>query len=187
MASIQRIRCELTGTTGLPGLATFYSTTSVPSAKADVEDFWDAVRGLMPSGLSIRVPNTGDIIEDSTGELVGTWTEGSAATLNGSNALEYAAGVGVRIQWNTGGIRNGRRVRGATFLCPLTRDSFDAQGTIGSSSLSTIQAAADALAASGEFVIWSRPTSTAPASGDSFAVTGATVPDRITALRSRRY
>lgn len=184
---MQRIRVELTGITALPGLMTFYSVVAVPSAKAAVEAFLDDVKGLWPTGLTARVPNSGDLIEDSDGSLVGTWSEGSAATITSTGSGSYAAGVGVRIQWNTNGIRNGRRVRGATFLCPLTTLQFDNQGTIGSTPLATIQAAADALAADDTLLIWSRPSPGGGSNGESNAVVSATVPDRITALRSRRY
>lgn len=184
---MQRIRVELTGLTALPGLMTFYSVVAVPSAKAAVEAFLDDVKGLFPNGLTARVPNSGDLIEDSTGELVGSWSEGSAATITATGAGAYAAGVGVRVQWNTNGIRNGRRVRGATFVCPLVVSAFDTAGTLGTTPLGTIQAAADLLAADGTLLIWSRPSSPGAGDGDSNAVTSATVPDRITALRSRRY
>lgn len=184
---MQRIRVELTGITALPGLMTFYSVVAVPSAKAAVETFLDAIKVYLPNPLTARVPNSGDLIEDSTGKLVGSWSEGSATNVTGTGAGAYAAGVGVRVQWNTNGIRNGRRVRGATFVCPLVASVFDSAGTIGSTPLTAIQTAADTLAADGTLLVWSRPGSPGGSDGDSNSVTSALVPDRITALRSRRY
>lgn len=187
MADIQRIRVELTGITALPGVATFYSEVAVPSAKADITTFFTSIAGLMPNGLQITVPNSGDVIDDTDGSLTGVWTEGTASTIGASGSGVYAAGVGARVVWGTNGIRNRRRVRGSTFICPMVASEFDSTGTIGSSALTTLRNAATVLASSGLLRVWSRPTSVVAADGASHTVLNGSVPDRVTALRSRRY
>lgn len=187
MASLQRIRCELTGTTALPGVATFYSEVAVPSAVADVAAFWDDVKALLPTGLTVTIPGSGDVIDDTDGALVGTWSEGSDTQVVGTTNSPYAAGVGARVIWRTNGVRNRRRVRGSTFLCPLVVGCYDSQGTLDASQLTTISTAAGVLASGGQLRIWSRPTTPTAADGTSNLVLSAQVPDRVTALRSRRY
>lgn len=187
MAQLQRIRCELTGITALPGVATFYSDVAVPSAKADVGDFWDAIKEWWPSGMSITVPNSGDVIEDTTGALVGSWTEGSQETITSSGSGQYAAGVGARVVWGTNGIRNRRRVRGSTFVCPLIVSAYDSAGTLSTTFLNDLGTAATVLASSGLLNVWSRPGPGGSPAGESHAVLNGSVPDRVTSLRSRRY
>lgn len=184
---MERIVVELTGGTGLPGVNVFYGDPAVPGLKTDLEAFYDDVADFFPNGITASIPSNGDLIEDSTGALAGTWSSGSPVQHTGFLVQKYAAGVGVRIQWNTNGIRNGRRVRGGTFICPLTESSLQTDGTLDGSVLAALQTAADNLAAAGHLLVWSRPTPGGGTNGDSNLVTSATVPDRITALRSRRY
>lgn len=187
MASLQRIRVVLSGGVGLPGVSTFYSEVAVPSAVADVAAFYDDIKGLMPSTVTATILSSGDVIEDSNGSLVGTWSEGTDTQVQGTSGVSYGAGIGVAVQWNTNGIRNGRRVRGRTFLCPLTSDIFQNDGTIGATPLSTITTAAGILASGGQLRVWSRPSSIPAADGESHSVLNASVADRVTSLRSRRY
>lgn len=184
---MERIVVQLAGGTGLPGVSVFYGDPAVPGLKTDLEAFYDAVADLFPNGVSAVVPSNGDLIEDSNGSLAGTWSSGTPQTYTGFNTNVYAAGVGVAVQWNTNGVRNGRRVRGRTFLCPLTSAAFQADGTLDNSARTTLQTAADTLASAGHLLVWSRPESVVAANGDSNLVVSATVPDRVTSLRSRRY
>lgn len=187
MADIMRIPVVWTGGTGLPGVNMFFGETVVPSAVADILAFFDDIKSLMPSSVTVQVPSSGDLIDDVTGELSGTWSNSEGGSVTGTSGVSYAAGVGVAIQWNTNGVRNRRRIRGRTFVAPLTGDLFQADGTINSSAFTLLGVAANLLASGGKLVIWSRPTSTTSGDGDSNLVLSATVPDRITALRSRRY
>lgn len=178
---------QLAGGTGLPGVSVFYGDPAVPGLKTDLEAFYDAVADFFPSGVSATIPANGDLIEDSTGALAGTWSSGSPSTYTGFNVNDYAAGVGVAVQWNTNGVRNRRRVRGRTFLAPLSGAVLDTNGTLDNSTVTAIQTAADALVAGGHLLVWSRPTPGGGTNGDSNLAVSATVPDRITSLRSRRY
>lgn len=173
------------GLGGLPGVSTFYYPSSAPSLSG-LTAFFTAIKALVPSAMSWNIPNSGDTIDMATGELVGGWLGSGGGTVTGTGGSgTYAAGVGARIQWNTLGIVDGRRVRGATFIAPILGSNFDSQGTIASASLTTLQTAASALAASGvAWGIWSRPT---PSRAGTFHATNdAFVPDRVTSLRTRR-
>ena len=187
MADLQRVVITWTGGTGLPGVNVVYGDTSVPSVVTDMLDFFDAIKGLIPSSVTVNVPSNGDLIDDATGTLSGSWSGSEGGSVTGTSGVSYGAGVGVAIQWNTNGIRNGRRVRGRTFVAPLTSDIFQNDGTIGSTPRTTLQTAASAVATAGHLTIWSRPTTSGGSDGTSNLVLSATVPDRVTALRSRRY
>lgn len=187
MASIGKMMVEWSGGAGLPGVSVLYNDGTSTAAIADLVTFFTAIADRLPTGIAVVVPSSGDNIDDATGTLLGEWSGGAGGTINGSGSSVYAAGVGVAVQWNTVGIRNGRRVRGRTFLCPLSIGSYDAQGTIDTATRNDIQAAATALASAGNLVVFSRPSSPGAADGDSFAVTSAFVPDRVTSLRTRRY
>lgn len=185
MAEVARVRVEWNGLTGMPGISTFY----VGTTDADISElvtFFTAIRGLWSSGLTWVVPNVGDVLDVATGELLGThiFTGGGSVSSNGTAGV-YAAGVGARVQWLTADVKNGRRVRGTTFLTHLKSTNFDNTGTIDGTTLSTIQTAASALVASGSpWGVYSRPR---PGLAGSFhAWNAATVPDKVAWLTTRK-
>jgi hypothetical protein len=182
-----RLRVAWTGLTALPGLSTFYSSNTLGSLSSDVVTFFGNVSDNFPAGLTWDVPSNGDVIEVETGTLTGTWGVPGSSQVNAQGGAEpYAAGVGVQVQWTTGAVVNGRRVRGSTFLCPLITASYDTSGTITSGVITDVSNAASILLAAEPIGIWHRPTG-AGADGYLATVESAVVPDRITALRSRRY
>lgn len=186
--AINRLRVEWSGNavTG-PGLTTFYGTGfTAADMSAAVNDYWQAVAPLVPAGVTWTTPMGGDVIDETTGELTGTWGTGGSLQTTSSSAGDYAAGVGLRHTLQTAGIVGGRRVRGSFFLVPISATRFDTDGSIDNDSLTTIDAAAQALftALNTEWVVWSRPTATR--AGSASEVTGVTTPDRVSWLRSRR-
>lgn len=186
MASMERIRVEWTGLTGLPGVTTLFADPTVPTAYAAVHQFFDDIKDYFPSGLTWSFPAFGDLIDDGTGALSGSWSTTPLPPINGTvNMATHAAGVGLRVKWNTNGISSSnRRVTGATFLTALASLYFDTDGTINSIALADIQTAADTMVAAADFRVWTRPVG--GSGGTSNAVLSATVPDRVTSLRSRR-
>lgn len=190
MTAILRMRCEWggSGVTG-PGLTTFYFDQAGSGFPADVRTFFEAIKANIPSNTTITVPNGGDIIEDTTGVLSGSWSEPSGGGITtGTFAGDYAQGVGVRIVWSTGGIYRGRRVKGSTFIVPIGSALFGASGQLDPATQAIFAAAASAFVTSGsQPLIYSRASDVAPATaGESNAVTAATVPSTVSWLRSRR-
>ena len=184
---MERVVVEWTGATALPGISVFYGAPGTPTLASDVYTFFDSVKSIIPSSISITVPASGDLIEDSDGSIAGSWSSTGVGTVVCTGGGSYAAGVGARVSWRTNGVRNRRRVRGSTFICPLITNVYEANGTITSAALTTLGNAATALAAGGNLLVWSRPTPPGGSDGDSNAVLNAVVPDRVTSLRSRRY
>lgn len=186
---MERLRVTWTGAHVVGGgLSTFYGDEG--SGGLDPDDFlafFDAIKGLLPNGTTITVPDGGDLLSHATGTLGGSWSSpGTGGVVVGTAAATYAAGVGARAIWRTGGVVAGRRVNGATFLTPLTGGAYDLDGTINGTDLATLDNAASALASAAGpgFVVWSRP---APGrAGSMHAVTSGRVDDKVSWLRSRR-
>lgn len=188
MANLARLRVEWAGN-GIvgPGLSTFYFDPADTGAADAVETFFGALNPvLFPAGLTITVPSSGDIITDTNGELSGTWSDpGTGGTITGTGSGDYALGVGMRVKWTTGSIFRGRRVKGSTFIVPIMGAIFDSTGTIDSATVSSASAAAQAMVTGGvTFKVWSRPGE--GYAGSSSDITGGSVPDKVSWLRSRR-
>lgn len=183
MANIQRILVVWAGTTGLPGVSVHYGTTG-GTANADLKTFFTSVAGVFPLGLQWTIPGNGDEVDENSGTLSGTWTNsGGGGVVAASGAAQHAAGVGAYVNWNTGSIINGRRLKGRTFLAPLMNSAYDSSGTIVTGNLTTLQNAANTLVTAGQIRVWHRPGAGV---GVSIVPSSATVPDQVTSLRSRR-
>lgn len=187
MTQICRLRCTWGGSPVVgPGLSTFYWSTTEDGGPDDVLAFFNTSPLLYPSGLTVTVPAGGELIEDTTGELAGTWSQpGTGGVATGTETGSYAKGVGMQVRWPTGGIVGGRKVVGSTFLVPIAGSLFDTDGTIDTAVVSAMQTQADALlAAIPSLRILSRPKGLR--AGSSHAITSAVIPDRTSWLRTRR-
>lgn len=186
--AIQRLRCTWGGA-GVegPGLTTFYAEADGTLAiQVGASGFFAAVANLLPSGTTIEVPAGGDLLDEATGELTGTWGGGSSTTITGSGAATFAAGVGARVVWETGAVRAGRRVRGSTFVVPLISLAYQTDGTLSTNALTALQTAIDDMLVQvpTQMRVWSRPR---PAlAGAAVPVVSGRAPDRVSWLRSRR-
>jgi len=185
MATIRKIPVLWGGLPAMPGYSVFYSGGAV-DATAELVTFFAAIKSLFLLNLTWSIPPGGDTLDDATGQINGAWVGAGAAVVSANGAGVYAAGTGAYANWPTAGIVAGRRVKGRTFLCPLTTGSYDASGTISTASLATLTGAVTTLAAAGKLVIWSRPNAAAVRAGSSYLVIAGTVPDQVTSLRSRR-
>ena len=187
MANLARVRTVWSGSpvTG-GGVSTIYVSEAKTGIVAAVAACFTSVRGLMPTGITLTTENTGDLIDVETGAITGTWTDGSTSLIATNGTGNYAAGVGARVRWQTNGVTNRRRVRGSTFLVPLTVAQYDTDGTIIPACITSMQSAFGSLmsALTPDLKIYTRPRN--GAGGRSSNVVGLTVPDRVSWLRSRR-
>jgi hypothetical protein len=187
MANVARVRVLWSGPGVVgPGVSTFYFNEIHSGFLADLRAFYYSLRFLHPNTVAWDFPNTGDLLDVASGDITGTWTEPAEAQLVAAGAGQHAQGVGMRLTWSTAGIRNHRRVRGSTFLCPLTLTMYDTDGTIVPGTVTVAKTAADQLItdSAGEFVIYSRKG--AIPTGQASEVIGSGAPDRVSWLRSRR-
>lgn len=167
--------------------STFYTRGLAGSTTAALGVWMNAVKTFIPDDVSWIIDGAGDMIEDSTGELVGSWTA-TPVNINATAASNYTVGVGLRQVWNTAGIHGGKRVRGSTFVVPVGGHCWGLDGRATPASLTAFNAAAAALLATssvgGNLCVWSRPIVGRP--GASHVITSASMGSDPTWLRSRR-
>jgi hypothetical protein len=201
MAGILRITAKWTGAAGLPGYSVFhfrdYSTSGEPDqAMADgaatkVRAFFSSIAQYIPAVVSVAVQTDAVVVEDTTNTMTGVFSVNPGAAVQGSAAGSevFAAPVGAVVTWRTGTVKNGRIIRGRTFLVPLVRGIFDVDGTLNSVATGTLNTAATALRAGegvGDLGVYARPSSPTASDGQWAAVTGHSIPDMGAVLRSRR-
>jgi hypothetical protein len=157
----------------------------VSTAVASVQTFFSALADVLPNTVHIQVQNAGDILESTTGVMTDTWTSDAVDIVDGGINEPYSAPSGAVVNWKTATITKGRRLKGKTFLVPLSQTVYAGDGTLDSDKQEEIRTAAAALveAQSESLCIWHRGTGT---DGTTGIVTEATVPDLAAILRSRR-
>lgn len=188
MADICRVRVAWTGGSVVgPAVSTFYFDGAGSGWTASLSTFFNAIKTSFPTSLTWSIPNQGDILDTSSGDIIGSWVDGSPTPVFGTSSNQIVAGTGARIRWKTNGLRGGRRVTGATFLAPCDATLFDTVGTLDNTRRAAIETAAGSLiSAEGHILgIWSKPHKDA-ADGLWSPVTAAEVPDKVSSLRSRR-
>ena len=189
MADMMRFHCAWQNWPGAPGVSTFYaeSGADISTITDALRAFWQSFVTYLPTGLTIQVPSTGDIISDTTGAITGAWSDGTpVAVVTGTAAGVYAGNAGAVVHWLTGAVINGRRLRGRTFLVPLIGSAYDANGSLSATTITAITNAATTLVAAigTNLLVWHRPVP--PMNGSSADIVGFRIPDLAVSLRSRR-
>lgn len=192
--ALYRVKARWSGFTGSPGYSIFHfdiSTTPNPTDAAavanEVRTFFNALATRLPAVVRIQVETAVEVIDEPTGQLTDVVTIPAVTVVAGTASGAFAASTGACVVWTTGGVRNGRRVMGRTFLVPLAASAYDVDGTLGAPAQTDIVTAANALV--GDmlgFVVYGRPSSSTAADGDSYVITGTRVADKTAVLRSRR-
>jgi len=140
------------------------------------------------------------MVEDVTSEQTGDISVGTPpAAIQGTGGGAWAAPAGATAQWTTASYLYGRRVKGRTYLVPLTAGAFQSDGTILDTTKTALNAAAAALVAgASNFVVYTRERQAKSAAesptgkeityrpGASSMVVSGSVADRVAVLRSRR-
>lgn len=188
MADLIRVRSIWTGSAVVGGgVSTFYLDSPAAGYVADVAAFWEGVKYNLPNTVTIQTPANGEVIDSETGDVVSGWSDGTTQTTTGAAISNvYAAGVGARVVWETNGRTNNRRVRGSTFVVPMSVDTYANDGTIAATSYAVLNDNAQSLVTNlgPSFVIWTRPNTE---HGGAFSsVTARLVPDKVSWLRTRR-
>lgn len=193
MTSLNRVVIEWGGTAVVGRAVTVLHYSASDNAAPPVAAIRSAFNTLAPdiaAGCTVTVPSSGDVINDVDGTLVGSWTAGAQSVVTGSGTFSPAAGVGACVGWETGGIVVGkkgpRRLRGRTFLVPLSSGVYESNGTLRDSGLADINAWATAMMASGPLAIWHRPNAALSQPGNSYGVQSFKVRDKVAFLSSRR-
>jgi hypothetical protein len=208
-----RVKTRWSGLIGLPGYSIMYfrdfstgEEWNPDAAEALVavnktRTFFDAIKHLIPTGASMQVEASVEEVDTQTGELIDIHGVATPTVVLGtaSASASYAAPVGAVINWRTNHVRNGRRLRGRTFIVPMSSTAFESNGTLAAGAVTAITNAGLAMIAdttSPDIGVWGRPTpfldennnptgELNPDGAWAFATT-VTVPDLAAVLRSRR-
>ena len=198
MTQVGRLKINWTGFIGAPGYTNLYfrdfSEGALDQSMADgftakVDTWLDAWVTSLPSTVSILVDPTVDVVNVENGELESFMTVAPDTARVGSGAGTYAAPAGACVNWSTNGVRNGRRVRGRTFMVPLTSAATQSDGTIATANLTALRTATATFISptgSGDLGVWGRPSAPGATDGVWYSVSAFTLPDKVAVLRSRR-
>lgn len=191
------------GFTGAPGYSAFYFSTdagfwdggligdsaeaAATSAAGRVHSAFTGILSQLPEDVSLDIEDECLILDSASGETLG-FVEIEAddfASTRGTGG--YSGPSGAVVNWRTNDYRNGRRIRGRTFLVPLAGSAYQSDGTLTSSALGSLRDFGSSVIGSGgdpQFGVWSRPRDGA---GGVFAsAVNSNVPDMAAVLRSRR-
>lgn len=194
-----KVTINWTGFPGGPGYSNLYFSdltgtgavdqTMVDTAVARVETWLAYWRNRLPIAVTTGVDPTVEAVESSTGALQGFWTASVAAPAPGLGVASFSAPSGACVSWYTSTVRNGRRMRGRTFIVPLDTASYEGDGTLIPIIVSSTPAVNNALMVTGtaaDFGIWARPTTKGGTDGQWALVTAARMQDKPAMLTSRR-
>ena len=150
-----------------------------------------AIKAYIPNVVSLLVSSEVEEINVATGKLIGIYTGATQTAQAGtaSATAGWAAPAGGVISWSTAGIRNNRRLRGRTFIVPMSNEVWDVDGTLKSVPLTGLNTAAAALRAPGTQVyltIYGRPSGVGASDGVEWQALAHRVPDMAAILTSRR-
>lgn len=153
--------------------------------------FKTAVRNLIPGTISLRVMSDIEVIDTPSGNLLNVFSGGTDTVQSGAlpSSEKWAAPVGAVITWGTNAVKNSRRVKGRTFLVPISSSVFDTDGTLNPTNSTTIDNAANALRTATsdvQLVVYSRPSAPGATDGSAPEVTSHRIPDTAAILTSRR-
>jgi hypothetical protein len=189
MPQMFQIRTQFSGFTGAPGYSQMYfdasgSTLGAQSAADAVAAFWNAIVPHTPASWHFTIQSDVSKLDDSTGDLVSVESITPLTQVGSGGDSGYAGGVGAVVGWITNAVHGTRRLKGRTFVVPLSAPRYEADGTITSAALTTIRAAATTLIAHADFGVWGRPVGGVNGLFSNAAATNTR--DHVAILRSRR-
>ena len=197
MTRLFRVRASWTGFPGAPGVSTFYFL-DINTATESLHTLFDAMKTILPNDVVVTVGAAGDVIEDTTGALVDSWVHAATLPVGGQSSAATAGPAGLLLGWDTSTILDGHRVRGKTFIVPVSSTQYGVNGSVLPAQQVAIKVATDAFLfeQSLSFVIWHRNRVARAATATHLAVTARAgghglvtstrVPSKVVVLRSRR-
>lgn len=196
---IVRVRTAWTGLIQGGGLSTHYfgegEGATAEDYQALVQDFWSTCAPQITNECQFRVLGEMDVIEQTTGELVGSLSTTDGATTSGTSTEDnQPPATQTLLRLRTGAVLAGRRVQGRIFIPGPPRNGTGDTTVPTTASRAAYQAAAAQLivdaASVGNWCVWARPVSDNPTvpdrPGGTYPVINGSVWDKYAVLRSRR-
>ena len=185
---LREITTNWTTLSGRPGTTVMYFQTSQPASdqRSALATFWTAISDALDAATTWEIATSGKEIDPATGTLTGTWADGTARAGDGNStgAGPVPDATQALVQWQSGVIVNGRRVRGRTFVPGFSQDVI-ISGELGAGTVTGLTTAAqNFLNAMPAFNIWHRPSASGP--GQAVTPNVATVWTELAVLRRRR-
>lgn len=196
--SLLRVRTLWAPPTGGQGVSTQYfdetgaTAGSIANLMTAVRAFFVACQGAAANGTWWSWESELAVIDEVSGDITGYYSITPPATANAVGSGNYSAAAGACVTWQSQRVLRGRRMRGRTFIVPLSGGALDSNGTLGSGTITALLTAGNTLitaanAAGHAMVVYSRPD---PAhgivTGEIGVVELARVTDKTAVLRSRR-
>ena len=190
------VKCQAiwSGFQGAPGYTNMYAISDgdAPAAAnalgTRMRTFFQACAVMLPAVATVKVQRAYQVLEATTGNIT---SEGNLtadpAVVTGSSSVAYSGASGAAINWETG-LYNaaGHRVRGRTYLVPLS-NVYEPNGTLATVSSAAIEAAAaNLLGGLGGIGVFTRPSTPTGSDGNFRLAVSARVSDKAAVLRSRR-
>src|SRR5919106_1731901 len=198
LAHLAKVQVSWQGFAGAPGYTNLYFRNATrgiidqpvaDNAVLKTETYFSSLQTRVPSTVTFTINGTVEVIDDTDGKLMGFINVTAPAPRTGSGTGNYSAASGAVANWGTGGVRNGRRIRGRTFIVPLAGSALGPDGSIDNTQLTGLRTASTQLrdaTGAARLVVWSRPSAPNATDGVSAEVITATVPDKVAVLTSRR-
>jgi hypothetical protein len=198
MADLARVTINWTGFVGAPGFTNLYFRNATPgiidqavvdAAVLRVDNWIGGFQSRLPTTVTCQTDSTVEVIDDTTGELQEFVNATVAAARVGTGTGNYSAAAGAVCNWYTNTVRNGRRIRGRSFLVPLAGSALGPDGSLDNTNLTGLRtntATFVTQTGAARLVVWGRPTAPGASDGVSAEVVSFTIPDKTAVLTSRR-
>lgn len=204
MPDLLRITVRGDGWPGAPSINQYYfghTNDDMTLESADicwdvVRAAWEQLKTLLPNYVTHDVSRDMDLLNYETGVLqtVLVHVGGDQLVEGVGTGLSLPPAAAMCLNLNTDQFLHGRRVRGRSFISPISQGSSDADGTPTAAALAIVAAVSDIMKQDigrlGQYVVWSRPREASEGVearvGDKSNVLGITTPNEFATLRSRR-
>lgn len=137
----------------------WWDGVAIAQQRSLLNSFWTALNDRLTGDTTWTVATQGKVLNEQTGQMTGTWADGTPYAGAGSAAGEPVPDVAqLLIRWGTNTVLNGRFVNGRTYV-PGLANAETLAGNVSPAAVGDATAAASALAgASGGFGVYHRPS-----------------------------
>lgn len=185
MTAIRKVIVHWNNTPAANAVNVWYALDSGGNFIADLRTWYNSFGSYIPSGVTITIPNTGEVLDDATSAVLGAWSETATTTVTGTAGGAYASGTGACFVWNTHVYLTRRQLRGKTFMVPLA-GMVDTDGSLSTGFVNAVTTSTNTLfgAVGDSLAVWHRPVGFE--GGTARLMVDWTLHDRPAFLNSRR-